>query len=261
MRTRNRTLRRVSLRWTGALACSLVVAATAVSAQGRGGRSGGPAAAAADPRDLSGFWELPPDGHDGRNIPAASLAEGVTRAQLDAVAAHDAKGYRWCYNLGLPHLMLLTRPLDIRVNQRYLTIMPEYNAAQNRWIYLDRRQHIPADEYEAGVNGDSIGRWEGDTLVVDTTMFHPDNGILGIPGGGFRTPDSKLVERFRLLRNGQVLQVISTWTDSKVFRMPHTYELRYTRLPREYEARPNAVCDPYDEDRAQLFSGPPQIRP
>jgi hypothetical protein len=157
--------------------------------------------------------------------------------------------------------MLLTRPLDIRVNAKYMTIMPEYSAAQNRWIYLDRREHIPADEYEAGVNGDSIGHWEGDTLVVDTTMFHADNGILGIPGGGFRTPDSKLVERFRLLRNGQVLQVVSTWTDAKVFSRPHSYELRYTRLPREYEARPNAVCDPYDEDRAQLFSGPPQIRP
>ena len=56
---------------------------------------------------------------------------------------------------------------------------------------------------------------------------------------------------------GQVLQVISTWTDPKVFRTPHTYELRYTRLPRDYEARPNAVCDPYDEERAQLFSGQP----
>ena len=81
------------------------------------------------------------------------------------------------------------------------------------------------------MNGDSIGRWEGDTLVVETTMFHPDNGILGIPGGCFRTPDSKLVERFRLLRNGQVLQVISTWTDPKVLSRPHTYELRLFAFP------------------------------
>jgi hypothetical protein len=157
--------------------------------------------------------------------------------------------------------MLLTRPFDIRINQRFLTIMPEYSAAQNRWIYLDQREHIPMDEYEAGVNGDSIGHWEGDTLMVETTMFHAENGILGIAGGGFHTPGSTLVERFRLLRNGQVLQVVSTWTDPKVFRVPHTHELRYSRLPREYEARPNAVCDPYDEDRAQLFAGPPQLRP
>jgi hypothetical protein len=256
MQTRNK-----ALRLAGALGCALLVAATISSAQGRGGRGAAPAAPPVDPKDLSGFWELPPDGHDGRNIPAASLAPGVTKAQLDAVAAHDAKGYRWCYNLGVPNLMLLTRPFDIRVNARFMTIMPEYSAAQNRWIYLERKEHIPADEYDAGVNGDSIGHWEGNTLVVETTLFHAENGILGIPGGGFRTPESKLVERFRLLKNGQVLQVISTWTDPKVFRTPHTYELRYNRLPRDYEARANAVCDPYDEERAQLFSGPPRVTP
>jgi len=246
------------MRLTIAIGCALLVAAAVADAQEQRGRAGGAPAAAFDPRDLSGFWELPPDGHDGRNIPRAPLAPAVTKARLDAVAAHDQKGYRWCYNVGVPNLMLLTRPLDIRVNARLMTIMPEYSAAQNRWIYLDRQQHIPSDEYEAGVNGDSIGRWEGDTLVVETTMFHPENGILAIPGGGFRTADAKLTERFRLLKNGQVLQVISTWTDPKVFRTAHTYELRYSRLPRDYEARPNAVCDPYDDQRSELFSGRPK---
>jgi hypothetical protein len=237
------------------VACAAVLVDARLSAQGR--RGGGPPPAPVDPRDFSGYWELPPDGRDGRNIPAAVLAPGVTKDRLDEIAAHDARGYRWCYNLGVPNLMLLTRPLDIRLNARFMTIMPEYTAAQNRWIYLTRDKHIPADEYEAGVNGDSIAHWEDTTLVVETTMFHPENGILGIPDGGFRTPESKLGERFRLLGNGQVLPVISTWTDPKVFRTPHTYELRYNRLPRDYEARPNAVCDPYDEERAQLFSNPP----
>jgi len=255
---KNKTLRRIRV---AAAACIVATALAPLLAQGRGGRGAAAPAPAVDPKDLSGYWELPPDGHDGRNIPRASLAAGVTQQKLAQMAAHDAKGYRWCANLGLPNLMLLTRPLDIRVSTGLMTIMPEYSAAQNRWIYLNRDKHIPADEYETGVNGDSIGHWEGNTLVVDTMMFHPDNGILGIPGGGFRTPDSRLVERFRLLKNGQVLQVISTWTDAKVFRAPHTYELRYSRLPRDYEARPNAVCDPYDDVRTQLFSGPPKATP
>jgi len=243
-----------------ALACAAAMSVGAISAQARGGGQAAPRASV-DLKDFSGYWELPPDGHDGRNIPAASLAASVTRQKLAEIAAHDAKGYRWCYNLGVPNLMLLTRPLDIRITAEYMAVMPEYSAAQNRWIYLNRTAHIPVDEYEAGVNGDSIGRWDGNTLVVETTMFHPENGILGIPGGGFRTPESKLVERFRLLKNGQVLQIVSTWTDPKVFRTPHTYELRYNRLPRDYEARPNVVCDPYDEERAQLFSGPPKATP
>jgi hypothetical protein len=228
-------------------------------AQGRGGNAAPPPAV--DPKDLSGYWELPPDGHDGRNIPSASLAATVSKQTLADIAAHDTKGYRWCANIGMPNLMLLTRPFDIRITSDYMVIMPEYSAAQNRWIYLNRTTHIPVDEYEAGVNGDSIGRWDGNTLVVETTMFHPDHGILSIPGGGFRTPGSTLVERFRLLNNGRVLQVVSTWSDAKVFRTPHTYELRYTRLPPDYEARPNAVCDPYDDGRALLFSGPPKQIP
>src|SRR3954470_6082243 len=120
------------------MACIVATATGTLFAQGRGGRGAAAPAAAVDPKDLSGYWELPPDGHDGRNIPAASLAPTVTRQKLAAIAAHDSKGYRWCANLGVPNLMLLSRPLDIRITPALMTIMPEYNAAQNRWIYLNR---------------------------------------------------------------------------------------------------------------------------
>ena len=42
-------------------------------------------------------------------MPAAGLAQGV--ADDDPCAAHDTKGYGWCYNLGLPNLMLLDAAL------------------------------------------------------------------------------------------------------------------------------------------------------
>ena len=79
-------------------------------------------------------------------------------------------------------------------------------------------------------------------------MMDPAKGILGIPGGGFRTADSKLVERFKLLKSGQVLSVVSTWTDPKVFRTPQTYEYRYNRMTRDYEGRLGSGCDPYDDE-------------
>ena len=66
MQARSSGFRQASVRWAGALACSLAVAAQALAAQGRGGRGGGPPAAAVDPRDFSAFWELPPDGRDRR---------------------------------------------------------------------------------------------------------------------------------------------------------------------------------------------------
>ena len=98
---KNTTLRLIR---AAAAACIVATAIVPVLAQGRGGRGAGAPAAAVDPRDLSGYWELPPDGHDGRNIPRASLAAGVTQQKLAQIAAHDAKAYRWCAN-GLPVML------------------------------------------------------------------------------------------------------------------------------------------------------------
>ena len=68
-------------------------------------------------------------------------------------------------------------------------------------------------------------------MVVDTVGFHGERGVTSIPGGGFKTEKSHLVERYRLLGNGSVLSVTFTWTDPKVFASPHTYEFRYSRMP------------------------------
>ena len=43
--------------------------------------------------------------------------------------------------------------------------------SQARWIYLDGREHSDPNIYVPSYNGESIGRWEGDTLVVDTRNF------------------------------------------------------------------------------------------
>jgi hypothetical protein len=51
------------------------------------------------------------------------------------------------------------------------------------------------------------------------------------------------VERFRLLDGGKKLQVVSTWTDPKVFRRPYVYTLTYDRLPSDYTPV-EYYCDP-----------------
>jgi len=208
-----------------------------------------------DPHDISGFWELY---FDGQRVPRAQLTDAVTKAVLDAQAAKDAKAVRWCNILGMPFLMGVNRPLDIRQGKREIVIAPESAVATPRHLYLDRSAHINADVWDPNTVGDSIAHWEGDTLVVDTIGFEPEHGMTAIPGGGFRTADSRLVERFRLLKNGSLLSVMFTWIDPKVFRTPHTYEFRYTRAPRDYEARLPVTCDPFDEERTRFLTGSPQ---
>jgi len=119
-----------------------------------------------------------------------------------------------------------------------------------RIIDFSRRAHWP--KAMRFLTGDSIAHWEGDTLVVDTIGFDPNKGITEIPGGGFRTANSHLVERYRLLKGGALLSVRFTWTDPSVFQTPYTYEFRYRRAEKEYEPRPFERCDPFDKDYAEF---------
>jgi len=226
-----------------------VVAAAGVSmamAQGGGGRGGrgGGMAVEFDPHDLSGYWELGPE---NKSIPQASLAPGVTKAALDKIALADAVSLRWCRPLGLPAVMDNGRPLDIQQGKWEILIAPEANASP-RHLYFDR-PHIDPKIFDPASMGDSVAHWEGDTLIVDTIGFHPADGRLLIPGGGFRTEKSHLVERYKLLKSGAVLSVTFTWTDPKVFLTPHTYEYWYSKVPARYEPRPAVACDPFDPER------------
>jgi hypothetical protein len=207
-------------------------------------------AGAAGPHDISGYWELP---LDGRRVPAARLSPRVTPAMIEAEALKTAKAIRWCNWVGMPTTMDVGRPLNIRQGEREIVIMAESPVTPVRHLYLDRKTHIDKDVFDPTTSGDSIAHWEGDTLVVDTVGFEPTRGITTIPGGGFRTADSRLVERYRLLKNGTVLSVTFTWTDPSVFQTPHSYEFRYQRVEKGYEVRPYPLCDPFDAERAAFF--------
>ena len=205
--------------------------------------------------DISGFWEL---SFDGRRVPAAMLTASVTPAVLSQQAQKDAHVVRWCNYLGMPALMDSSRPIDVRQGRREVVIQPEANATP-RHIYLNR-EHVPADEFDPTTNGDSVGRWEGDTLVVTTRGFAADRGLTAIPGGGFRTAATRLTERYRLQENGSVLSVTFTWEDPAVFAKPHTYEFRYQRLPAQYSPRPPLACDPFDDERVRFLTVTPSTR-
>lgn len=204
-------------------------------------------------QDLSGFWEL---SFDSRRIPAANLVPSVTPSMIAERARKDAYAVRWCNILGMPFLMDSGRPLDIRQGGFAVTIVPE-NSLPPRYLYLDRATHISDEIFDPTTYGDSVARWQGDALIVDTIGFHPDRGVTAIPGGGYRTATSRLLERYRLLENGAVLSVTFTWTDPNMFRTPHTYELRYHRLAADYEPRTWLPCDPYNEERVRFLEGPP----
>jgi len=87
-----------------------------------------------------------------------------------------------------------------------------------RVIYMDRRQHLP-DSIRLWL-GDSIGRWEGDTLVIDTTNF---NGKTRMAlGGDFYSANAHVVERYTM-KDSETITWTMTVDDPTVFTRPWTF--------------------------------------
>jgi hypothetical protein len=73
-----------------------------------------------------------------------------------------------------------------------------------RIVRMGDRTHLPPSIRPW--MGDSVGWWDGDTLVVETTNFDPGRAIVGSLGGGFTfSPQGKLTERFTRTGKDQIL--------------------------------------------------------
>ncbi len=67
-----------------------------------------------------------------------------------------------------------------------------------RIVHLDGRGHVSPRVRQW--MGDSVGRWDGNTLVVDTTNFRAGSGFYGDAGGNFGWDENlHMIERFSLL--------------------------------------------------------------
>jgi len=141
----------------------------------------------------------------------------------------DFDDYSRCISRGLLSSMLPT--LYNFGNQ--IVQAPGYVAIRNEMIHETRV--IPTDgRPHAGQNirsymGDSVGHWEGNTLVVETTNF---NGEIGIGGSGPTTPALKLVERFTRVAPDQLSYDVTisdpgTWTKPWKLHMPYKLDPHY----------------------------------
>jgi len=96
-----------------------------------------------------------------------------------------------------------------------------------RIIHMDGRPHAPANV--RSWMGDSIGRWEGNTLIVDTTNFNDGGGFYGDAGGNFGWDRNlHIVERFSLFDPDTLLYKFEIDNPS-AFTQPWKGELTMTR--------------------------------
>src|SRR5947207_4870972 len=113
--------------------------------------------------------------------------------------------------------------LQIVQGPGYVTLLHEIDHS-TRVIPTDGRPHIPQNIRQ--LQGDSVGHWEGDTLVVDTTNF---TNRTFWQGSG---EDFHLVERFKLI-SADVLLYQFTVEDPKTWAKPWTVEITWNRKNKE----------------------------
>ena len=123
------------------------------------------------------------------------------------------------------------------------------NTAGVRRIYLDRphpKNPIPS------WNGHSVGRWEGDTLIVDTVGFNDKSWLFG--GMEPHTEEAHLMERIRRPGNGAFMEIAITVEDREALTSAYTYSRYYKKQPDTAEMA-ESVCNE-DPETWKAVSGP-----
>ena len=113
------------------------------------------------------------------------------------------------------------------VQSREQVLIVRENPGLPRTIYMDGRAHPDLSRWTPTAVGHSTGRYEAGALVVETIGLTAGN----VTAGGWRTPETRLTERYRVSPDGQRLTIAYTWQDAKVYVKPHTYEIVSERTP------------------------------
>ena len=117
-----------------------------------------------------------------------------------------------CYLPGIPRAMYMPYPFQIVQSTNKIQMAYEFTSTA-RTIHLDTVEPPPDDTYM----GHSVGRWEGDTLVVDVTGFNGKNWF--DRAGNFHSEALHLVERFTPITPDAIRYEV-TIEDPKVFTRP-----------------------------------------
>jgi hypothetical protein len=210
-------------------------------------------AASAEP-DLEGFWaprierersgqalvdELPAAAVLIDDTGAGELAAGefdglkLTPAAIAQVEAYDFaaefKRENTCKAPTAAFFMQVPFPFELYQSDELIVFKMEYFDLY-RVVFLDGRDHPPATAPHSR-SGHSVGRWEGDTLVVDTT--HMTSGTF-MNNGFDHSEELHMTERFRLSADGSTLWLTQVYEDPRVFEGLAARYMAFTRRPGEF---------------------------
>jgi hypothetical protein len=194
--------------------------------------------------DLSGIWEAehnvpcPPTGcWDMRagpqffdittgvkgGVPFQSWAAAIRKARMDANGKDDHETH--CLPSGVPRMFLHPTFRKIVQLPQMIVVLLERNATY-RQIFLDGRP-LPQDP-QPSWHGYSVGRWEQDTLVVETNGLR--DGLWLDRSGAPLTGAARITERFRRVNYGN-MDIEVTVNDPQAYTAPWTTTIKQYLVP------------------------------
>jgi hypothetical protein len=178
-----------------------------------------------DPKSppLATFFDL------GANIPGGLPYTGwAADLKKQRMATNDKENPDAnCMPMGFTQFHMQPQPRKIIQTPKLTVIMYEANYGL-RYIYTDGRKLSPQGEPQPWWYGYSVGRWEGDTLVVETNNLRgadagPYDGWLDVRGSPY-SDQAKFTERFRRPIFGK-LEIDVTVEDAKAYTKPFTIRI------------------------------------
>ena len=169
--------------------------------------------------DLTGTWFPDLTGDFNKWLFGADgYPEFIGQAKLDFEEGQRAMAEQriWrdsigqCFPAGIPMLMTRVWPIAMIQIPTAVYMVSNFNNGF-RQVFLDGRDYSDPDTIIYTYNGESIGHWEGDTLVVNTQYIEPYNHFIdfGIP----ISDEFKVQERIKLQENGRQLEIEYVMTD------------------------------------------------
>jgi hypothetical protein len=145
-----------------------------------------------------------------------------------------------CIPSGMPYMMI-ANALEFIYTPGRIGILGGSRGIQIRNIYTNGRAHTADEFLFDSYSGESIGHWDGDTLVVDTIAMRSTNEMI------YALKGSKLsvLERMRLSAPDR-LEITTTLTDAKALTKPWTYVNTFRKHPDQFTTESGYCVAAYD---------------
>jgi hypothetical protein len=181
--------------------------------------------------------------------PGQTALKEAEEARRNNVPYRDVIGQ--CFPAGMPMIMTRVHPISM-IQLPTVAYMLFGFTNSMRFIYLDGRGFTDPDTVVYTYNGESIGRWEKDALVVHTKYLEPDNHYIdsGIP----ISDQFEFIERITMEEGGTMLRIDYTMTDPKMWKGEWKSTKRFIR--QDYSDIPESECLPnLNEDLPSTAAG------